>query len=60
MRRRQITAAFLAITVLFGTLERCVEPVTAAFVGVLAFGEPMRAGVALGLGCILLCVFILK
>ena len=29
MRRRQITAAFLAITVLFGTLERCVEPVTA-------------------------------
>lgn len=37
-----------------------VEPVTAAFVGVLAFGEPMRAGVLLGLGCILLCVFILK
>ena len=30
------------------------------FVGVLAFGEPMRAGVLLGLGCILLCVFILK
>ena len=37
-----------------------VEPVTAAVVGVLAFGEPMRAGVLLGLGCILLCVYILK
>lgn len=37
-----------------------VEPVTAAAVGVLAFGEPMRAAVLLGLGCILLCVYILK
>ncbi len=37
-----------------------VEPVTAAVVGVLAFGEPMRAAVLLGLGCILLCVYILK
>ncbi len=37
-----------------------VEPVTAAVVGVLAFGEPMRATVLLGLGCILLCVYILK
>ncbi|MBE6998033.1 MAG: DMT family transporter [Ruminococcaceae bacterium] len=37
-----------------------VEPVTAAVVGVLAFGEPMRAGVWLGLACILACVYILK
>ena len=37
-----------------------VEPVTAAVVGVLAFGEPMRAAVLLGLGCILACVYILK
>ncbi len=37
-----------------------IEPVTAAIVGVLAFGEPMSGGVLLGLGCILLCVFILK
>ena len=37
-----------------------VEPVTAAVVGVLAFGEPMRAVVLLGLACILLCVYILK
>ncbi len=37
-----------------------VEPVTAAVVGVLAFAEPLRAGVLLGLGCILLCVYILK
>ena len=37
-----------------------VEPVTAAVVGVPAFGEPMRAAVLLGLGCILLCVYILK
>lgn len=37
-----------------------VEPVTAAIVGVLAFGEPMRAAVLLGLACILLCVYILK
>ena len=37
-----------------------VEPVTAAVVGVLAFGEPMRAAVLLGLACILLCVYTLK
>ena len=36
-----------------------VEPVTAAVVGVLAFGEPMHAGVLLGLVCILLCVYCL-
>ena len=37
-----------------------VEPVTAAVVGVLAFGEPMSLFVLLGLGCILGCVYILK
>ena len=37
-----------------------VEPVTAAVVGVLAFAEPMRAAVLLGLACILACVYILK
>ena len=37
-----------------------VEPVAAALVGVLAFGEPMTAGVALGLLCILGCVYILR
>ena len=37
-----------------------IEPVTAAIVGVLAFGEPMSATVLLGLGCILVCVYILK
>ena len=37
-----------------------VEPVTAAVVGVLAFGEPMSVMVLLGLACILLCVYILK
>ena len=37
-----------------------VEPVTAAVVGVLVFAEPMRAAVLLGIGCILLCVYILK
>ena len=37
-----------------------VEPVTAAIVGVLAFGEPMSAMVLLGLVCILGCVYILK
>ena len=37
-----------------------VEPVTAAVVGVLAFGEPLRGAVLLGLACILLCVYILK
>ena len=37
-----------------------VEPVTAAVVGVLAFGEPMSVTVLLGLVCILACVYILK
>lgn len=37
-----------------------VEPAAAALVGVLAFGEPMTAGVALGLLCILGCVYILR
>ena len=37
-----------------------VEPVTAAVVGVLAFGEPMSVTVLLGLACILACVCILK
>ena len=37
-----------------------VEPVTAAIVGVLAFGEPMSVMVLLGLLCILACVYILK
>ena len=37
-----------------------VEPVTAAVVGVLAFGEPLRGAVLLGLACILACVYILK
>ncbi len=37
-----------------------VEPVTAAIVGVLAFGEPMNVMVLLGLVCILACVYILK
>ena len=37
-----------------------IEPVTAAIVGVLAFGEPMSAAVVLGLGCILAAVYILR
>ena len=37
-----------------------VEPVAAALVGILAFGEPMTAGVVLGLACILGCVVILR
>ena len=37
-----------------------VEPVTAAVVGVLVFGEPMSVMVLLGLVCILACVYILK
>ena len=37
-----------------------IEPVTAAIVGVLAFGEPMSVMVLLGLACILGCVCILK
>ena len=37
-----------------------VEPVAAAVAGILAFGEPLTAGVALGLGCILISVYILR
>lgn len=37
-----------------------VEPVVAALVGVLAFGEPMSIMVVLGLGCILISVYILR
>lgn len=37
-----------------------VEPVTAAFVGILAFGEPAGLPVFAGLVCILACVLILR
>ena len=37
-----------------------VEPVAAAVIGVLAFGEPMSASVVLGLGCMLCSVYILR
>lgn len=37
-----------------------IEPVVAALVGVLAFGEPMSIMVILGLGCILASVYILR
>jgi len=37
-----------------------IEPVVAALVGVIAFGEPMSAAVVLGLGCILISVYILR
>ena len=37
-----------------------IEPVTAALVGVLAFGEPMSVSVILGLVCILISVYILR
>lgn len=37
-----------------------VEPVVAALVGVAAFGEPMTLMVALGLGCILATVYMLR
>ena len=37
-----------------------IEPVVAALAGVIAFGEPMTAAVALGLGCILVSVYILR
>ena len=37
-----------------------VEPVTAAFVGILAFGEPAGLPVFAGLACILACVLILR
>lgn len=37
-----------------------IEPVVAALVGILAFGEPMSVMVILGLVCILVSVYILK
>lgn len=37
-----------------------VEPVVAALTGVAAFGEPMGPAVLLGLGCILLSVYLLR
>lgn len=37
-----------------------VEPVVAALVGVLVFGEPLGWGVALGLACILITVYLLR
>lgn len=37
-----------------------VEPVVAALAGIAAFGEPMSVMVLLGLGCILLSVYILR
>lgn len=37
-----------------------IEPVVAAFMGIIAFGEPMSIMVLLGLGCILLSVYILR
>ena len=37
-----------------------IEPVTAALVGILAFGEPMDITVILGLVCILVSVYILQ
>ena len=37
-----------------------VEPVAAAFVGVIAFGEPMTMSVVMGLVCILTAVYILR
>ena len=38
----------------------CIEPVTAALVGVLAMGETLSVGVVLGLFCILTSVYILR
>ena len=37
-----------------------IEPVVAALVGIFAFGEPWNSAVLLGLGCILLSVYILR
>ena len=37
-----------------------IEPVAAAIVGVLAFGEPLSPPVLLGLGCVLCSVYILR
>ena len=37
-----------------------VEPVVAALLGIVAFGEPLTLGVALGLVCVLGAVVLLK
>lgn len=37
-----------------------IEPVVGTLVGTLVFGEPISAGVFLGLACILACVYILR
>jgi drug/metabolite transporter (DMT)-like permease len=37
-----------------------IDPVVAALVGILAFGEPFSVAVLLGLGCILFSVYILR
>lgn len=37
-----------------------VEPMVAALVGVLAFGEPMTISVIIGLGCIVMSVFVMS
>jgi len=37
-----------------------IEPVAAAFVGILAYGESLTLSVCMGLGCILLCILILQ
>ena len=37
-----------------------IEPVVGTLVGPLVFGEPISAGVFLGLACILACVYILR
>lgn len=37
-----------------------IEPVVGTLVGTLVFGEPISAGVFLGLACILTCVYILR
>ena len=46
------------ITDLF--VQSVVPAEESAVVGVLVFGEPMSITVLLGLGCILLCVYILR
>ncbi len=37
-----------------------IEPVVASLVGTLVFGEPVSAGMFLGLACILACVYLLR
>ena len=37
-----------------------IEPVVGTLVGTLVFGEPISAGVFLGLACVLACVYILR